>query len=97
MNDRKKYLSLLIKRLNIVFLILLVFTITLAFREYQYLAASAPSSGNWVIDNSNNVPNNYIYDWVSYINIVLIIVAGTLTFTVYLIKILFEDLRKDNR
>lgn len=97
MDDRRQYLNLLVKRLTFVFWTLLIFTVILAFREYQYVVASAPSSGNWAIDNSNNIPNNYIYDWISYINIVLIVIAGTLTFTVYFIKKLFEDLRKNNK
>lgn len=82
MNDKKK----LVKSLNIVFWVLLVLTIVLAFREYQYLANSAPSSGNWEIDTSNTPINSYIYDWISYINIVLVGLSGILTFAIYQIK-----------
>ena len=88
MNDKEK----LVKSLNIVFWVLLVLTIVLAFREYQYLTASAPSSGNWEIDTSNTPTNSYIYDWISYINIVLAGLTGTLTFAVYLIKNYFKNL-----
>lgn len=88
MNDKEK----LVKSLNIVFWTLLVLTIVLAFREYQYFTASAPSSGNWEIDTSNTSTNSYIYDWISYINIVIAVLTGTLTFTVYRIKNYFKNL-----
>lgn len=80
----------LIKGLNIVFWIFLVLTIVFAFKEYQYLAASAPSSGNWEIDTSNAPSNSYLYDWISYINLALVGLSATLTAAVYFVKKLEE-------
>lgn len=82
----------LIKVLNITFWVFLVITIILAFREYQYLTASAPSSGNWEIASSNTPTNSYIYGWISYLNTALIGLSGVLTATVYIVKRLFESL-----
>jgi len=87
MNDKEK----LVKSLNIVFWVLLLLTIVLAFREYQYLTASVPSSGNWEIDTSNTPTNSYIYDWISYINIVIVGLSGILTFAIYQIKKILEN------
>ena len=81
----------LIKMLNIIFWVLLVITIILAFREYQYLVASSPSSGDWEIVSNDTPTNSYIYDWVSYLNIILIGLSGTLTACVYIVKRLLES------
>lgn len=86
MDKREK----LIKGLNIVFWIFLVLTIVFVFKEYQYLSASAPSSGNWEIDTSNTPSNSYLFDWISYINIALVGLSGTLTATVYIVKKLLK-------
>lgn len=86
MDKREK----LIKGLNIVFWIFLVLTIVFVFKEYQYLSASVPSSGNWEIDTSNTPSNSYLYDWISYINIALVGLSGTLTATVYIVKKLLK-------
>lgn len=80
----------LIKLLGIIFWVLLVITIILAFREYQYLVASTPSNGDWEIVSSDTPTNSYIYDWISYLNIALVGLSGILTVTVYVIKKLFE-------
>ena len=85
---------MLIKKLNIVFWIFLVFTIILALKEGQYLLVSSPSSGNWEIASNNTSSNAYVYEWISFINIVLLVISGILTFTVYLIKKLFEDIKE---
>lgn len=86
--DRK---NKLIKGLNIVFWIFLVLTVVFAFKEYQYLTASAPSSGNWELDTSNAPDNSYLYNWINYINLALVGLSATLTAATYLIKKLMDD------
>jgi len=81
----------LIKLLNVVFWMLLVLTIVFAFKEYQYLAASSPSSGNWELDTSNAPDNSYLYNWISYLNLALIVLSGALTTAVYIIKKLIRN------
>lgn len=91
---KKEKVTQLINRLNIIFWLLVVLTVTLAFREYQYLSANSPSSGNWVLSDTNTEPNNYLYSWISYVNIVLVVAMGIISVAIYSIKSYFEDKRK---
>ena len=94
MKTNNKNLNHLTKRLNLIFWIFVILTIILAFREYQYLNDNSPNSGNWVLSDTNAQSNNYLYEWISYINIVLIVAMGALSFATYSVKRFLKDKRK---
>ncbi len=86
MDKREK----LIKALNVIFWIFLLLTVVFAFKEYQYITASAPSSGNWELSTGSAPDNSYLYNWISYINIALVGLSATLTAAIYTVKKLLK-------